>query len=107
MKSFAAMALLALTFSASANTISFQEIIDTQEVVTISPVTIEGLPVVGLDATASKICKTAGFDTVRGYKFERNTVGSVSEAYTYEQNVLKKTRVAGAFSKITEVICSK
>lgn len=107
MKSIATLALFALTFSASANTISFQEIMDSQEVVTISPVTIDGLPVVGLDSTASKLCKTAGFDTVRSYKFERDTIGTVSEAYTYEQNVLKKTRVAGAFSKITQVVCSK
>ena len=107
MKLLATLALLTLSFTASANTTSFQEIIDAQEVLTISPVEIDGLPVVGLDSTASKVCKTAGFDTVRSFKFDRNVITNVAEAYTYEQNVLKKTKVAGAFAKLTEVVCSK
>lgn len=107
MKSLVTLALLTLSLTASANTTSFQEIMDAQEVLTISPVEIDGLPVVGLDATASKVCKTAGFDTVRSFKFDRNLVTNATEAYTYEQNVLKKKKVAGAFAKLTEVVCSK
>jgi len=91
----------------AAQTVSFSEILAAQEVLTISPVEINGLPVVGLNSTASKVCKTAGYDTVRSYKFERSPLAAPSAAYVYEESVLKKVNVAGSFAKLTEVVCSK
>lgn len=104
---FAVMFTTAFSSGLRANTVSFSEVLAAQEVITISPIEIDGLPVVGLNLAASKICTTAGFELVRSFKVSRTPVGPVREAFRFEESVLKKVKVGGSLAILQEVVCSR
>lgn len=110
MKTFLTISVVTATlFSTSlfADTTSFEDVLAAQEVLTISPVEVDGLPIVGLDLAASMVCKTAGYAIVRDYEIARAPLGPVGEAYRFEENVLKKVKVAGSYAMLKKVICGR
>ncbi len=98
---------LLLSSTLQASNISFSEILQAQETLTISPIEIDGLPVVASDKGASKVCKAAGYEIVRSYEISRSPLGPIADAYRFEEDVLKKVKVGGSFQILNEVVCSR
>lgn len=102
-----ALLLTSLSTVVHAETVSFSDVLAAQETITISPIEVDGLPIVGQDLAATKVCKTAGYKIVRSFEIERAPLGPVSEAYRFEESVLKRVKVGGSFAFLKQVVCAR